>query len=932
VRVVSFVCATLGVGPLLLGCRTPQGSGAPALAAAALPVAIDGRQTRQTFTLANGVRVILEENHVTPVVALQVWVAAGTSAEPAGQGGVAHLTERLVLAAGPAADAADVTPPAAWTGFDETVFDTVVAAPFAAARLDGWGAMLARTRFDAAALERARATALAELGRAAAAPETATSEALFAAAFGAHAYGRSVLGAASTVRALADADVAAFHRRAYVGANLTVVVVGDFDARALRSRVATAFADVPRGEALVPGPAPAAAAGPAAVSVVTDGAEARLAVGFRLPAFADVDLAAVDLLAVTLARGRDGRLARELVANRQLARAASASVVGARQAGLLVLDVPLVAGGAVEAARAVFREAAQLAREALAPAELDEARAALEADLVRGNETAAGYAGKLGFFATIAGDPSYGERYLARLRALTPARVREVAAGLLRASGASLAALVPHAATSGASLAARLAEAARAGEASASAAEPPVAPAAVSATGGVVRVVLPSGLRVLVLRDPTVPSVSAQALWSGGVRFEDARSNGVTGLLAATLTRGTRTRDAERLRADAAALGGTLAASAGRDELGVEARFLARDWARGLELLADCVLHPAFPEEEVERARRAALERVRAHEDDVDAEAARLFAATLWPGHPYRLPLLGTASSISGLTRRRLADHYRRYYGATNLTIAVVGDVDPERVVSALRSLFADGPAPLVAPLASPPPALASDAPTEVFALATKDQAHVVVGYPGLALRAPERRAAEVLARILAGPGGRLAAELGGTSLVDATAWSGVDGGALAFDLASTPAALDDAVASLRAALARVLAAGVSADEVDRARAALVGVDARALESRSGVALAVARDEAFGLGAGAYRRASAELAAVTPAAVAQVASRLLDPRHEIVAVARPPAPPVVARAPAARPPALAAKTPAATKTPGKLAPRPGLGGVRPAAP
>jgi predicted Zn-dependent peptidase len=76
---------------------------------------------------------------------------------------------------------------------------------------------------------------------------------------------------------------------------------------------------------------------------------------------------------------------------------------------------------------------------------------------------------------------------------------------------------------------------------------------------------------------------------------------------------------------------------------------------------------------------------------------------------------------------------------------------------------------------------------------------------------------------------------------------------------------------------------------VDRARAALVDADARALESRADVAAALARDEALGLPAGSYRRAAAELGAVTPEALARVARRVLDPRLEIVAVVRPPA-------------------------------------------
>jgi predicted Zn-dependent peptidase len=116
------------------------------------------------------------------------------------------------------------------------------------------------------------------------------------------------------------------------------------------------------------------------------------------------------------------------------------------------------------------------------------------------------------------------------------------------------------------------------------------------------------------------------------------------------------------------------------------------------------------------------------------------------------------------------------------------------------------------------------------------------------------------------------------------------------------PASVDAAVAAMRAALARAATNSFTAAEVERARSALVSADARGLGSRAAVAAALARDEALGLPAGAYRRAAAELLAVTPEAVARVARRLLDSRLEIVAVVRPPAAPTVAKG-GRRPPA-----------------------------
>jgi zinc protease len=907
VRVVSFVCAALGAGSLVSACGAPPAVGVPALAGTALPAVVDGRKTRLTFTLPNGVTAILEENHVTPVVALQAWIAAGSAAEEAGQGGLAHLTERVVLA-GARADA-DPAPLTAWTSFDEAVFETVVATPFASARLDALGAMLARGVFDGADIERARAQVVGELHRAAASPAAVARDALFAAAFRGHGYGRPVLGDEATLRALTAADVTAFHARAYAGARVTLVAVGDFDARALRERVAAAFAALPKGRPASDAPVDAATS-PAVVVAAGDEGDGHLAVGFRFSARDAAAVASVDVLAATLARGEDGRLARELVRNRQLARDVRASVFRGVDGGLLAVDITLVSGRVAEASRVVLEEVARARRE-LAPAELEGAAAAVEADLARAQETPAGYARKLGLSQLIAGTPTSEDRYLGALRGLTPEDVRGATEPLVLPSAIAVAVAVPGGARR--DLAAEL-DAVVAGLAVKPARR--VESRAVTSEGGVVRVVLPSGVRVLVLRDPSAASVAVHAVWSGGLRLEDARSNGVTGLLAAALPRGTRTRDATRLAADLDALGGTLSASAGRDELGVAATFLARRWEAGLALLADCLRHPAFDEAEVEVAVRGALERVRDHEDDADVAAARLYAATLWPGHPYRLPLLGTASSLSGLTRRRLVDHFQAHYGAANLTIAVVGDVDAGRVVEELRDLFADAPPALVPPPpAATPPARAADAPTEVFAVAAGDQAHVIVGYPGVSLGDPDRRAADVLVEILGGRqearDGRLARDLAGRSLVGASAWSGLEGGALVFDLASTPANLDDAVVALRAALGRVNASPFSAVEVERARAALASADARALGSRGAVAAALARDAALGLGTltFTFRGAAAALAAVTPDAVARVAHRLLDPRLEIVAVARPPLAPTIAKTTA--PKALPRATPTA---------------------
>jgi predicted Zn-dependent peptidase len=233
----------------------------------------------------------------------------------------------------------------------------------------------------------------------------------------------------------------------------------------------------------------------------------------------------------------------------------------------------------------------------------------------------------------------------------------------------------------------------------------------------------------------------------------------------------------------------------------------------------------------------------------------------------------------------------------------VVGDVDPGAVVATLTSLFADATGPAPPPESLPEPAHAE--PVAVFRTAGKDVAEIVLGYPGPPARDPDRLPAEVLAEILSADGGRLKSALGGASplayRVDVSAARGVDPGFLAIAMACPPARVDAAVAAVRAALARVAAAGVTADEVSRATRRSAGSHALGLRGRSAIADALALDEAYGLGLMSYRQVPAALSRVTALEVTRAARRLLDPKREVIAVVRPPEPPAsVVRAAAAK--------------------------------
>jgi zinc protease len=337
-------------------------------------------------------------------------------------------------------------------------------------------------------------------------------------------------------------------------------------------------------------------------------------------------------------------------------------------------------------------------------------------------------------------------------------------------------------------------------------------------------------------------------------------------------------------------LGGSLAGVAGRNSFGIAAEWLARSWYQGLELVADCILDPALPAAELAREARLLLDDQAAQLDNPTNVAFRLFSEALYGEHPYARDILGTPASIDRLSRAELMAFYRDRYPVSGLTLAIVGDVDPDETVAYVRARFER------APRTSPAPAAAmvarAPAAAEVYRYLDRAQAHLVIGFPGATLDAPDRFSLEVLVAILGGQGGRLFVELREKRAlayrVSAHSVEGVDPGFVAVYLSCAPDKLGEAVAVVRAELERVRAGGITAAELERARSYLIGSHQVAMQRRAAVANAMAYHEAYGLGWQTWTGYDGAIRAVRPEDVAAAAAAYLRPDRMITATVEPP--------------------------------------------
>ncbi len=834
--------------------------------------------------LENGLTVVVEPYHVAPVVAIQVWLEVGSADEGPDEHGLAHLHEHMLfkgteqrgvgeIAQAIEAAGGDIN---AWTSFDHTVYHVVLASRFFDLGLSVLADAVQNARFDPRELEREKQVVLEEIKRTRDMPSSWLIERLFATAYKRHPYGQPILGSAESVSGVTRKTIRSFFRRHYRPARMTLVVAGDVDAEVVIERAQTLFAGGSSGGARRPErPAEPQQRKPRVQVLRDDIQETHLGLAWPVPAMDHPDVAAIDVLATLLGQGESSRLTLRLKRGLNLVNEVYANAFIPSDSGLFLVGGACAAGQAEAALEQMARQVAALGAEPVGADELAKVKTMIESDVLYMRETVQGRARRLGSYQVLMDDPRYGERYLSQVLSLEPADLMRVARSHLRPDRVNAVVLLPENQAQRLDRKSALAALRRGAESErATAAEP--------AAAEVQRIKIRNGPTVLVEEDRSNGLVALRAVFLGGSRYEDEQHAGINNLLAGLLTRGSARRSADEIAREVDAIAGSLEGFSGRNTLGLRAEFPARFLDRGLELFADCLLHPALAKSEIKRERQLVLEEIAKREDNLAGLAFDRFTAALYSDHPYRLPVLGSRKSTAGLRRAQLRSYYRRYFTPDRMVLAVVGDVDGAQVVERIRALFGHGrrpkdrPKPPRVPLDRPP-----SEPRITFKHRDRAQAHVVLGFMGTRLVSADRHAIEVLLAALAGQGGRLFVDLRDRrSLAYAiTGFSleGIEPGFLAFYLGTDPGRVDEALAALREQLAAVRRGPLSAAELERAQCHLIGTHAISLQRTSARAAALAFNELYGLGHLAHTRYAEHIQAVTRRDVQRVARKYLEP-------------------------------------------------------
>ncbi len=723
-------------------------SAAPPAAAptAAAPVSALVRAVNipyQQFTLPNGLRVLVHEDHKAPVVAVSVWYHVGSKDEPAGKTGFAHLFEHLMFGGSENSNQSWFTPMRqigatdlnGTTWFDRTnYFETVPRGALETALFlesDRMGHLLGAVTQEK--LDIQRGVVQNEKRQGDNDPyglvEYAQLNALFPEG---HPYHHSTIGSMADLDAASLETVKDWFRSHYGPNNAVLVLAGDIDVATARTLIDKYFGDIPRG----PKSTPAAAAVPTLPAPVSEEmkdqvATTRLYRMWVVPGLTDPAYPALDIGADILGGLASSRLDNILVRGEKLAVNVSAGAQPFERVSLFEVTADVKPGVDPNlVARRLDAVIADYLRTGPTADELQRAKTRSVAQRIIGLESVGGFGGKavaLAEGAVYADDPNFYRTQLQRTAALTPA---QVATTMRRWLSRPVYSLKVSPGERGAYEESRSVPAGG-GLHSPNYFTPPTAdeqplapnPAAMAADEGkrvtaseplsavdrsrlpdvgqiadldfpnVEHARLSNGIELIFARRTAVPVVRVAVSFDAGNAADPKDKLGTQSLMLALLDEGTDRYNSVQIAEEQERLGATIGTGATMDRTTVSLTALKPNLAPSIDLLADIVRHPSFAPAEVERLRGQQLARIAQEMTQPEGLALRTLPPLLYgKDHPYGIPFTGTGDPavVRRVTRADIAAFHDAWFRPSKAKIFAVGDTSLAELVPLLERSFGD--------------------------------------------------------------------------------------------------------------------------------------------------------------------------------------------------------------------------------------------------
>lgn len=691
----------------------PEAVAAPAPAGAGVDIPYE------TFTLPNGLRVVVHTDRKAPIVAVNVWYHVGSKDEPAGRTGFAHLFEHLMFNGSEnhkgeffePFELVGATNQNGTTNQDRTnYFENVPTTALDMAlwmESDRMGHLLGA--IDQATLDEQRGVVQNEKRQGENQPYGQVWEKLTRAMYPVgHPYHHSVIGSMNDLNAATLDDVKTWFRTWYGPNNAVLVLAGDIDAATAREKVARYFGDIPATPTMAqPKVDPARHAADTRETMQDKVPATRIYRVWNVAQADSLDNDQLQLLAQVLGGSKASRLDKRLLHDEKLVDAISAGLDSSQLgSGFIVMATvkPGVDPAKVEAA--IDEEVKKLVTAGPTAAELEQAKTVTRAGFIRGIERIGGFGGKADVLAECAvytGNPGCFRESLANMAATTPAQIKAVG-GKWLASGSHTLVIEP-------------------GERTPLAEEPSVTPApftlpavdpkykvlasTVDRSKGVQvptrfpelkfpvlqHATLKNGTKLILAERHDIPVVQFSYEFKRGAAADPAGKLGLASFAMNMLDEGAGPLDSLAFANAVESEGAVVKASATLDGSSVYLSALKENLDPSLDLYADMLRAPRFDPADIDRVKATTIAGIKQEKARPIGAAQRVLPPLLYgAGHPYAIPMSGSGieADVAGLSRADLAGFEQSGLRPEAATLIVAGDTTLKEIVPLLDKHFGD--------------------------------------------------------------------------------------------------------------------------------------------------------------------------------------------------------------------------------------------------
>ncbi|GJM10426.1 MAG: peptidase M16 [Lysobacteraceae bacterium] len=640
----------------------------------------------EKFVLDNGLTLIVHEDNKTPIVAVNVWYHVGSKNEKQGKTGFAHLFEHLMFNGSEnynddyfkPFDRVGATGMNGTTNFDRTNYFQEV--PKNALDMALWmesdrmGHLLGV--IDQARLDEQRGVVQNEKRQGENQPYGRVFTDAFKNIFPAnHPYSWPVIGYMDDLEAASLEDVKGWFEQYYGAANATIVLSGDIDPETALAKVEQYFGHIAAGPPLTKQDVWVPELTGKHTMVMQDRVpQARVYKIYMMPEIGNPQSTLLDLASGVLSEGKSSRLYKRLVHDLQIASDVNAFAFPLEISGLFgVIATALPGQDLDEIDRIIDEEVAKFVKEGPTREELARVKTNRKASFLRGLERVGGFGGKSDILArgqVYLDNPGAYQTTLDERESASTRDVKEAAADWLM-RGQYVMKVVPFEDY-----------AVSESDVDRSQIPAPTAPPEVS-FDSFERDTLSNGLQLILARRDALPLVDMRLMVNAGYAADAYAAAGVANITLNMMDEGTTKRDALAISDELSELGATLSTGSNLDVSEVRMNALKENLEPSLDLFADVLLNPAFPETDFEALKKRQLAAIEQEKVTPVSMALRVFPKLLYgEGHAYSLPFTGsgTTETVSAMTTDDLKAFHEAWFKPNNATMVIVGDVTMDEI------------------------------------------------------------------------------------------------------------------------------------------------------------------------------------------------------------------------------------------------------------